>query len=67
MTWMKRYESSASDDPRDRLAVIDQRIARMRALNKTHGDQLALRLIAHAETERGELLAQISAANRKLA
>jgi hypothetical protein len=64
---MKKHETGPSDNPRDRLAIIDQRIARMRALNKTHGDQLALRLIAHAETERREILLQISAADRKLA
>jgi hypothetical protein len=64
---MMKYETGPSDNPRDRLAIIDQRIARMRALNKTHGDQLALRLIAHAETERRQILLQISAANQKQA
>jgi hypothetical protein len=64
---MNKHETGASDNPRDRLAIIDQRIARMRALNKTHGDQLALRLIAHAETERREILLQMKAADRKLA
>lgn len=54
-----------SDSPRDRLEAIDRRIARMRALNVNHGDVLALRLIEHAEIERRQILAQLSAAERK--
>jgi hypothetical protein len=62
---MYTEEKSKLDNPRDRLAMIDHRIARMRSLNKTQGDQLALRLIEHAETERRQLLAQISAIPHK--
>ena len=45
----------------DRLAAIDQRIARMRALNASHGDMLALRLIEHAQTERKQILKMMPA------
>ena len=41
----------------DRLAALDQRIARMRAMNASSGDMLALRLVEHAETERRQILA----------
>lgn len=41
-----------------RLAVLDQKIARMRAYNETKGDAMALRLIERAEAERRALLAQ---------
>ena len=40
----------------DRLAALDDRIARMRALNNRHGDAFALRLVKHAEIERKQLL-----------
>ncbi len=53
------------ESPRDRLNMLDQRIARMRALNGKHGDMLALRLIEYAETERRQLLAQMQAPARK--
>ena len=59
------YESDNSTDTlRDRLAALDHRIARMRSLNATKGDAMALRLLAHAETERRALLAQLPAAER---
>lgn len=59
-----RHETN-SENPRDKLEAIDRRIARMRALNTNHGDMLALRLIKHAETERRQILAQLSTAARK--
>jgi hypothetical protein len=58
-------QDTKSDDPRDRLEVVERRIARMRSLNTNHGDMLALRLIEHAEVERRQILAEISAVNRK--
>jgi hypothetical protein len=58
-------QETKPDDPRDRLDVLERRIARMRSLNTNHGDMLALRLIEHAEVERRQLLAEISAVNRK--
>jgi hypothetical protein len=64
---MMYRQESPSETPRDRLETIDRRIARMRALNHTHGDVLALRLIEHAEVERKQILAQLSAAERKQA
>jgi hypothetical protein len=60
---MSRHETP--DNPQDRLEVLDRRIARMRSLNSNQGDMLALRLIEHAQTERRQILAEISAANRK--
>jgi hypothetical protein len=45
--------------------MLDRRIARMKSLNANHGDLLALRLIAHAETERRQLLAEVSAAKSR--
>ena len=54
-----------SDNPRDRLDVLERRIARMRSLNSNQGDMLALRLIKHAEIERRQILAEISAGDRK--
>ncbi len=57
---MYKMESS-SETLNDRLAALDQRIARMRSLNASHGDALALKLIQHAETERREVLAQMPA------
>jgi hypothetical protein len=53
------------DRPNSRLETIDRRIARMRSLNAESGDLLALRLIEHAETERRQILAQLSAVDRK--
>ena len=54
------YEREGSTETlRDRLAALDHRIARMRSLNATQGDALAVRLIAHAETERKALLKQL--------
>ncbi len=47
-----QHDSSDPDGPRNRLAAIERRIARMRALNETQGDVFALRMIAYAETER---------------
>jgi hypothetical protein len=59
------YENDASSETlRDRLAVLDHRIRRMRSLNVTQGDALALRLIEHAETERRALLKQMPPAER---
>jgi hypothetical protein len=60
---MSRHETP--DNPQDRLEVLDRRIARMRSLNSNQGDMLALRLIEHAQTERRQILAEISAADRK--
>ena len=57
---MYKTESS-SEALRDRLAALDQRIARMRALNASQGDALALKLIQYAEVERREVLAQMPA------
>jgi hypothetical protein len=59
-----RYETTP-ETIRDQLEVIDRRIARMRTLNVNHGDVLALRLIEHAEIERRQILAQLTAATRK--
>jgi hypothetical protein len=56
---MMYKDTTSTETLSDRLAALDQRIARMRALNATHGDALALRLIGHAETERRALLAQM--------
>jgi hypothetical protein len=53
------------DNPRDKLDVLDRRIARMRSLNSNQGDLLALRLIEHAQTERRQILAEIATAERK--
>jgi hypothetical protein len=54
------YENdSSSESLRDRLAVLDHRIKRMRSLNATQGDALAVKLIEHAETERRALLRQL--------
>jgi hypothetical protein len=61
---MSRHETP--DNPQDRLEVLDRRIARMRSLNSNQGDMLALRLIEHAQTERRQILAEISAATRKV-
>jgi hypothetical protein len=59
------YENEASSETlKDRLAVLDHRIRRMRSLNATQGDALALRLIEHAETERRALLKQLPPAER---
>mgnify|MGYP007039442657 CR=1 FL=1 len=62
---MFKHEGHGPETPRDRLAMIERRIARMRAVNAKEGDTLALRLIEHAEIERRQILAQLSAANRK--
>jgi hypothetical protein len=62
---MMYQHDSSPESPRDRLEAIDRRIARMRSLNTNHGDVLALRLIEHAEVERRQILAQMSAAERK--
>jgi hypothetical protein len=63
----KTDTGSMSETPRDRLETIDRRIARMKSLNHSQGDMLALRLIEHAETERRQILAQLSAAERSQA
>lgn len=62
---MMYKQETRPDSPRDRLEMLDRRIARMRSLNTNHGDMLALRLIEHAQNERREILAEISAADRK--
>lgn len=46
---------------RDRLAVLDHRIARMRSLNATQGDAMALRLIENAKAEQRALRARLPA------
>lgn len=61
---MYKFDSDP-DSPRDRLEALDRRIARMRSLNTKQGDALALRLMEHAETERRQILAQLTAAERK--
>jgi hypothetical protein len=53
------------DNLHDRLLMLDRRIERMRSLNSNHGDLMALRLIEHAQIERRQILAEISADNRK--
>lgn len=62
---MFKHDDHGPETPRDRLATIERRIARMRALNAKEGDALALRLIEHAEIERRQILAQLSLADRK--
>jgi hypothetical protein len=64
MTYKKE---AGPETARDRLAAIERRIARMRAHNVTQGDVLALRLIEHAETERRQILAQLSTSDREQA
>ena len=60
------YENDASSDTlQDRLAVLDHRIKRMRSLNATQGDALAVRLIEHAEAERRALLKQLPPAVKR--
>ena len=59
------YRNEGSESLSDRLAMLDQRIARMRAMNANHGDALALRLIEHAETERKQILAMMPPAERR--
>lgn len=61
---MHRQETN-SETHRDRLDVLERRIARMRSLNSNQGDMLALRLIEHAERERRQILAEMSASTRK--
>ena len=57
---------NSPDSLRDRLAVLDDRIARMRSLNATHGDVMALRLIETAKAEQKVLRARLpSAASAK--
>lgn len=50
---------NSPDSLRDRLAVLDDRIARMRSLNATHGDVMALRLIETAKAEQRTLRARL--------
>jgi hypothetical protein len=61
---MHRQETN-SETHRDRLDVLERRIARMRSLNSNQGDMLALRLMEHAERERRQILAEMSASARK--
>ena len=56
---MMYKDEAGSESLTDRLAALDQRIARMRAFRATEGDMLALRLIESAERERRTVLAQI--------
>ena len=56
---MNHKDEAGPENLSDRLAAIDDRIARMRALNASHGDMMALRLIEHAETERKQILAML--------
>jgi hypothetical protein len=58
---MNHKDEVSPENFSDRLAAIDHRIARMRALNASHGDMMALRLIKHAETERKQILAMMPA------
>jgi len=51
------YKRDGKETLQDRLAALDQRIARMRALNASNGDMLALRLVEYAEIERKQVLA----------
>jgi hypothetical protein len=54
------------DSLRDRLVVLDHRIARMRSLNASQGDIMALRLIEQAKAEQKALRARLPAdAGRK--
>jgi len=54
------------DSLRDRLVVLDHRIARMRSLNASQGDIMALRLIEQAKAEQKILRAKLPAeAGRK--
>jgi hypothetical protein len=63
---MKTHNDEAGPENfRDRLAAIDDRIARMRAINASHGDMMALRLIKHAETERKQILAMMPATSSR--
>ena len=63
---MTMYRQEAiPQTPHDRLDVLDRRIARMKSLNASQGDLLALRLIEHAQTERRQILAEMSAADRR--
>ena len=59
------FRNEGSESLSDRLAELDSRIARMRAMNANHGDALALKLIEHAETERRQILAMMPPAARK--
>jgi len=45
-----------SETLQDRLAVLNDRIARMRGVNARRGDLFALRLAKQAEVERKQLL-----------
>jgi len=56
-------DETSTETLRDRLTALEHRIARMRALNATKGDALALKLIEHAETERRALLKQMPTAS----
>jgi hypothetical protein len=62
---LPKKQQAPSDSPHGRLETIDRRIARMRSLNTDRGDLFALQLIEHAEAERREILAQMSATARK--
>lgn len=62
---MNHKDEAGPENLSDRLAAIDDRIARMRALNASHGDMMALRLIEHAETERRQILAMIPATSAR--
>jgi hypothetical protein len=58
-------ETSSHETLSDRLAALDEKIARMKAFSATKGDALALRLIETAEAERRSVLAQIPGGNAR--
>jgi hypothetical protein len=61
--WNHKMENP-DDSPeslRDRLVVLDHRIARMRSLNASQGDIMALRLIDQAKAEQRALRARLPA------
>ena len=62
---MMYRQETTPENARDRLEMLDRRISRMKSLNANQGDMLALRLIEHAQTERRQILAEISASDRK--
>jgi hypothetical protein len=56
---------NSPENLRDRLAMLDDRIARMHSLNVTHGDVMALRLIESAKAEQKMLRARLPGATSK--
>jgi len=61
----RKFMDEADNTPenlRDRLAILDDRIARMRSLNARHGDVMALRLVESAKAEQKALRARLPVA-----